>query len=168
MQGVEELLAETIETGRRAGVIKAASVNRVIVDTNVMQKAVTFPTDLRLLLEQYREHLVKATARHGQKLRQNCDRDAPHLARQIGGYARVKHSKRMNKVVRTLGPRVGGVMRDVERQTDAMSRQSRGPAEPDLPHEAHPVTKGKGRKQALRTACTRGGESGKRQGAHGL
>jgi IS5 family transposase len=36
--GVEELLAETIEAAKRAGVIKAARVKRVIVGTTVMEK----------------------------------------------------------------------------------------------------------------------------------
>jgi transposase, IS5 family len=56
------LLAETIEAAKRAGVIKASSVKRVIVDTTVMQKAIAHPTDSRLL-ERCREHLVKAAAR---------------------------------------------------------------------------------------------------------
>ena len=67
--GVEELLAATIEAAKRAGVIKASSVKRVIVDTTVMSKAIAHPTDSRLL-ERCREHLVKAAARHGIKLRQ--------------------------------------------------------------------------------------------------
>ncbi|CAM2197927.1 protein of unknown function [Paraburkholderia kururiensis] len=37
-----------------------------------------------------RERLVKAAARHGLKLRQNYNREAPHLARQIGRYAHAK------------------------------------------------------------------------------
>nr|CCA80954.1 hypothetical protein BDB_110392 [blood disease bacterium R229] len=53
--GVEELLAETIDAAKRAGVIKAASVKRVIVDTTVMEKAIAHPTDSRLL-ERCREH----------------------------------------------------------------------------------------------------------------
>lgn len=44
--GIEELLAETIEAAKRAGVVKALSVKRVIVDTTVMQKAIAHPTDL--------------------------------------------------------------------------------------------------------------------------
>ncbi|TDF97006.1 IS5 family transposase [Paraburkholderia guartelaensis] len=122
--GVEELLAETIEAAKRAGVIKAASVKRVIVDTTVMQKAIAHPTDSRLL-ERCREHLVKAAARHGVKLRQNYNREAPHLARQIGRYAHAKQYKRMKKTLRTLRSRVGRVMRDVERQIDAVSDGSR-------------------------------------------
>lgn len=113
--GVEELLAETIEAAKRAGVIKASSVKRVIVDTTVMEKAVAHPTDSRLL-ERCREHLVKAAARHGLTLRQNYNREAPRLALQIGRYAHAKQFKRMRKALRTLRSRVGRVMRDVERQ----------------------------------------------------
>lgn len=81
--GVEELLAETIEAAKRANVIKSTSLKRVIVDTTVMEKAIAHPTDSRLL-ERCREHLVKAAARHGLKLRQNYNREAPRLANQIG------------------------------------------------------------------------------------
>ncbi|ADG20769.1 IS5 family transposase [Paraburkholderia atlantica] len=122
--GVEELLAETIEAAKRAGVIKASSAKRVIVDTTVMQKAVAHPTDSRLL-ERCREHLVKAAARHGLKLRQNYNREAPHLARQIGRYAHAKQYKRMKKALRTLRSRVGRVMRDVERQLDSVADTGR-------------------------------------------
>ncbi|CAG4920642.1 IS5 family transposase [Paraburkholderia gardini] len=122
--GVEELLAETIEAARRAGVIKASSVKRVIVDTTVMEKAIAHPTDSRLL-ERCREHLVKAAARNGLKLRQNYNREAPRLAGQIGRYAHAKQYKRMRKALRTLRSRVGRVMRDVERQMDSVAENSR-------------------------------------------
>ena len=122
--GVEELLAATIEAAKRAGVIKASSVKRVIVDTTVMPKAIAHPTDSRLL-ERCREHLVKAAARHGLKLRQNYNREAPRLAVQIGRYAHAKQYKRMRKTLRTLRSRVGRVMRDVERQVDRASDSGR-------------------------------------------
>jgi IS5 family transposase len=118
--GIEELLAETIEAAKRAGVIKASSVKRVIVDTTVMEKAIAYPTDSRLL-ERCREHLVKAAARHGLKLRQNYNREAPRLVLQIGRYAHAKQFKRMRKALRTLRSRVGRVMRDVERQAGQVS-----------------------------------------------
>ena len=118
--GVEELLAETIDAAKRAGVIKASSAKRVIVDTTVMPKAIAYPTDSRLL-ERCREHLVKAAARHGLKLRQNYNREAPRLAGQISRYAHAKQYKRMRKALRTLRSRVGRVMRDVERQLDTVA-----------------------------------------------
>lgn len=122
--GVEELLAETIEAAKRAGVIKAVSVKRVIVDTTVMEKAIAHPTDSHLL-ERCSEHLVKAATWHGLKLRQNYNREALRLASQISRYAHAKQYKRMRKVLRTLRSRVGRVMRDVERQLDSVADTGR-------------------------------------------
>ncbi|EEA02856.1 hypothetical protein BH160DRAFT_1864 [Burkholderia sp. H160] len=95
--GVEELLAETIEAAKGAGVIKASSVKRVIVDTTVMEKAIAHQTDSRLL-ERCREHLVNAAVRQGLKLRRNYNHEAPRLGLQIGRYAHAKQYKRMRKV----------------------------------------------------------------------
>jgi transposase, IS5 family len=114
-----------LEATKRAGVIKATSVKRVIVDTTVMEKAIAHPTDSRLL-ERCREHLVKAAARHGLKPRQNYNREAPRLADQFGRYAHAKQYKRMRKALRTLRSRAGRVMRDVERQLGAVADCSRG------------------------------------------
>ena len=57
-EGVEWLLTETIEAARRGKVVKAKSFEKIIIDTTVMEKAVAYPTDSRLL-ERGRQHLVK-------------------------------------------------------------------------------------------------------------
>lgn len=114
-EGVETLLAASIEAARRGGVIQKASVQQVIVDTTVMPKAIAHPTDSRLL-DKSRQHLVKAAQEHGLRLRQNYNRVAPRLAAQIGRYAHAKQFKRMKKAVRTLRTRVGRVHREVARQ----------------------------------------------------
>ncbi len=114
-EGVEVLLAITIEAARAAGLINKASVQRVIVDTTVMPKAVAHPTDSRLL-DKSRQHLVKAAEDNGLRLRQNYNRVAPRLAAQIGRYAHAKQFKRMRRAVRTLRTRVGRVHREVQRQ----------------------------------------------------
>jgi IS5 family transposase len=121
-QGVETLLAATIDAARRGKVIKAASVACVIVDSTVMPKAIAHPTDSRLL-EKSRQHLVKAAAEHGITLRQNYNRTAPRLAAQIGRYAHAKQFKRMKKALRTLRTRVGRVQREVARQLDPLPEQ---------------------------------------------
>lgn len=114
-EGVEVLLAITIEAAKAAGLINKASVQRVIVDTTVMPKAVAHPTDSRLL-DKSRQHLVKAAEDNGLRLRQNYNRVAPRLAAQIGRYAHAKQFKRMRRAVRTLRTRVGRVHREVARQ----------------------------------------------------
>lgn len=120
--GMEELLAQTIEAAKRASVIKASSVKRVIVDTTVMEKAIAHPTDSRLL-ERAREHLVKAAQECGLTLRQNYNREAPRLALQVGRYAHARQFKRMKGVLRILRTRVGRVHRDIERQMDKVPEQ---------------------------------------------
>ena len=107
----------SIDAARRLGMMKEASVDRIIVDTTVMPKAIAHPTDSRLL-EKSRVHLVKLAADHGIPLRQNYNRQAPRLAAQVGRYAHAKQYKRMRKAVRTLKTRVGRVQREIERKID--------------------------------------------------
>ena len=162
--GIEELLAETIEAAKRAGVIKASSVKRVIVDTTVMQKAIAHPTDSRLL-ERCREHLVKAAARYGLKLRRNYNREAPHPVRQIGRYAHARQYKRMKKVMRTLRSRVGRLMRDVERQLGTVADGSRAALQELIGRTKRILSqKTKDKNKLYATACTRSRMSGEGQG----
>ena len=114
-EGVETLLAASIDAAHRGGAVRSSSMQQVIVDTTVMPKAIAHPTDSRLL-DKSRKHLVKAAEDNGLQLRQNYNRVAPRLAAQIGRYAHAKQFKRMNKAVRTLRTRVGRVHREVQRQ----------------------------------------------------
>ncbi len=116
-EGVETLLMVSIDAARQLGMMKEASVDRIIVDTTVMPKAIAHPTDSRLL-EKSREHLVKLAADHGIPLRQNYNRQAPRLAAQVGRYAHARQFKRMHKAVRTLKTRVGRIQREIERKID--------------------------------------------------
>jgi IS5 family transposase len=68
---------------------------------------------------------VKAAARHGLKLSQNYNPEAPHFGLQIGRYAHAKQYKRMRKALRTLRSRAGRVMRDVERQVAQVADSGR-------------------------------------------
>ncbi|WP_017757224.1 IS5 family transposase [Pseudacidovorax intermedius] len=123
-EGVEALLAASIDAARRGGVIQKASVQQVIVDTTVMPKAIVHPTDSRLL-DRSRQHLVRAAEDNGLRLRQNYNRVAPRLAAQIGRYAHAKQFKRMKKAVRALRTRVGRVHREVQRQLHELPEAAR-------------------------------------------
>ena len=116
-EGVETMLMATIDAARKIGMIKASSLDRVIVDTTVMPKAIAHPTDSRLL-EKSRQHLVKAAEEGGIALRQNYNREGPRVALQIGRYAHARQFKRMGKALRHLKTRVGRVHREVERKLD--------------------------------------------------
>jgi IS5 family transposase len=115
--GVETLLKVTIEAARRGGFVKKTSLDRVIVDSTVMLKAIAHPTDSRLL-EMSRRHLVKAAAEHGLSMRQSYARIAPRLAAQVGRYAHARQFRRMRAALRTLRSRVGRVHREVARQVE--------------------------------------------------
>lgn len=116
-EGVEWLLAETIEAARRGKVVKKQSFDKIIIDTTVMEKAVAHPTDSRLL-ERGRQHLVKLATTLGIQLRQNYNREAPRLAIQVGRYAHARQFRRMRATLKSLRTRVGRVWRDIDRQLD--------------------------------------------------
>lgn len=113
--GVEKLLAQTIEAAKKGCVIKQRSLERVIVDSTVMEKAVAFPTDSRLL-ERGRQHLVRLADLLGLKLRQNYNRQAPRMAVQVARYAHARQFRRMQAGLKRLRTVVGRVWRDIERQ----------------------------------------------------
>jgi len=71
----------TNEAGRRSGAIDDASLQRVAVDTTVMEKAIAHPTDARLY-ERARVRLVVLAQEAGMELRQSYARLAPRLAMQ--------------------------------------------------------------------------------------
>ena len=116
-EGVEWLLTETIEAARRGKVVKVKSFEKIIIDTTVMEKAVAYPTDSRLL-ERARQHLVKLAGTLGITLRQNYNREAPRLAAQVGRYAHAKQFRRMKATLKSLRTVVGRVWRDIDRKLD--------------------------------------------------
>ena len=126
-EGVETLLMVTIEAARAAGLIKKSSVDKVIVDTTVMPKAIAHPTD-SALLEKGRQHLVKLANDNDIKLRQNYNREAPRLTRQIGRYAHAKQYKRMRRAIKTLKTRVGRVQREIQRKLGQLPEAAQGNA----------------------------------------
>ena len=136
-EGVETMLMATINAARQIGMIKASSVDKVIVDTTVMPKAVAHPTDSRLL-EKSRQHLVKLAQENGISLRQNYNREAPRVAVQVGRYAHARQFKRMRKALRHLKTRVGRVHREVERKMDQIAPELQDKAR-DLLHRTHRV-----------------------------
>jgi IS5 family transposase len=81
-EGMERLLTQTICAAQSARVIRQQSLNKVIVDSTVQEKAIAYPTDSRLL-NRGREHLVKLVAQAGLALRQNYNREAPRLAARL-------------------------------------------------------------------------------------
>jgi IS5 family transposase len=74
--GCEKILKATVEAGLKSKAIKPAELKRVTVDTTVQEKAVSFPTDSKLL-NRSRVRLVKLAQKHRIALRQSCARKGP-------------------------------------------------------------------------------------------
>lgn len=122
-EGAEWLLTKTIEAGRASGAVDDKSLERVSVDTTVMEKNIAYPTDARLY-ERARQKLVALAHEAGVDLRQSYARLAPRVARQVGRYAHARQFKRMRKALRTLKGYTGRVMRDLRRHLSGIAAGS--------------------------------------------
>lgn len=138
-EGMEWLLAQTICAAASAKVIKRQSLDKVIVDSTVQEKAVAHPTDSKLL-NRGREHLVQLAAKAGLTLRQNYNRVAPKLAGKIARYAHAKQYKRMRSHLKKLKTLVGRVWRDVSRQLSGVAEHLK-PRFSDLLHKVKRLLK---------------------------
>ncbi|EEY71445.1 hypothetical protein VHA_003306 [Grimontia hollisae CIP 101886] len=63
------LLQLIVDAGVKTETVKPSSFKQVVVDATVMEKAVAFPTDAKLL-KRCRGHLAKLTQKQGIGLRQ--------------------------------------------------------------------------------------------------
>ena len=117
-EGLEQLLKFTIETAVEIKAIKPAELQRVIVDTTVMEKAIAHPVDSRLL-EIARHKVVSAAKRAGIALKQTFAKEGKELRRKAGGYAHAKQFRRLRKTVKRQRTILGVVMREVQRKLDA-------------------------------------------------
>lgn len=114
-EGVEKILGQTIVSALKTQTVAPQDLKRVISDTTVMEKNITFPTDTKLL-NKAREKLVALASKYGLKLRQTYARIGRFAALNAGRYAHAKQFKRMRKEVKKLKNFLGRTVRDVERQ----------------------------------------------------
>ena len=70
---LQALMQESLSVATRTKAIKPSELSRVIVDTTVQPKNVTFPTDAKLL-NRAREKLLRLAQRHRVRLRQSYAR----------------------------------------------------------------------------------------------
>lgn len=101
--------------------MKPGDLARVIVDTTVQPKNITFPTDAKLL-NRAREKLVKLAKKLGVELRQSYTRVGKFALIRHQRYAHAKQFKRANRALRTLKTYLGRVIRDIARKIDGDPR----------------------------------------------
>lgn len=112
---LEALLQESLSVAVRTKAIDVRDLSKVIVDTTVEEKAITFPTDAKLT-NRAREKLVKLAKKHGLELRQYYPRVGKLALMKHQRYAHAKQWKRAGRELRSLRTYLGRVMRDIERQ----------------------------------------------------
>jgi transposase, IS5 family len=112
---LELLLAESLAAAQRGGAVEDKHLRRVTIDTTVMPKAVTHPTDSKLLHRGI-EILVRLARRHGIELRQSYLRVAKRAKREA---AKLMHSGRPRQAerrVRQMRTWLGRLFRDIGRK----------------------------------------------------
>jgi hypothetical protein len=117
---LQALLQESLSVSTRTKAIKPSELSRVIIDTTVQPKNVTFPTDAKLL-NRAREKLVRLAQRHGVALRQSYTRVGKFALIQHQRYAHAKQFKRANRMLKKLRTYLGRVIRDIGRKIEGDS-----------------------------------------------
>lgn len=111
----QALLQESLAVAVKTGAMQLQELAKVVVDTTVQEKAVTFPTDAKLL-HRARTRLVRLSKRHGIRLRQPYTRVGKLALIKHQRYAHAKQFKRANRQLRRLKTQLGRVSRDIERK----------------------------------------------------
>ena len=111
----EQLISESLRVAYDSNALKKQHLKRVVVDTTVQPKAVTFPMDVKL---RYRAliALVQLAKTHGMSLRQTYVRVAKQALMMSGRYRHAKQLKRAKKQEKFIKVRLRRVLRDVLRQ----------------------------------------------------
>src|ERR1044072_3456157 len=112
---LELLLAESLRVADEGGALRGQDLKRVTVDTTVQPKAITFPTDAKLLHAAIKG-LNRLATRHGVRLRQSYSRVAKAAAMMAGRYAHAKQFNRHRRELRILRTRLGRIIRDIRRR----------------------------------------------------
>src|SRR5215475_4884246 len=112
---LQALLQEGLAVATRTGSIKPADLCRVIFDTTVQPKNITFPTDAKLV-NRAREKLVKLANRLGVDLRQSYRRVGKIALIQHQRYAHARQFNRANRALRKLKTWLGRIIRDIKRK----------------------------------------------------
>lgn len=109
------LLQESLRVATTSGAAKPADFTKMIVDTTVQPKAITFPTDAKLT-HRAREKLVGMAQKLGVRLRQSYVRVGKAALIRHQRYAHAKQFKRANRALKTQRTYLGRVIRDIGRK----------------------------------------------------
>lgn len=111
------VLEETVRVAKTEKFVTEKDLSRVIVDTTVQEKNITFPTDAKLLSRAIIK-LAKFALRHEITLRQSYSRKAKRTARKASGYAAARQFGRLKRANQDLKNWLGRVLRDIDRKRE--------------------------------------------------
>ena len=114
---LQALLQESLAVATRSGAMKPGDLARVIVDTTVQPKNITFPTDAKLM-NRAREKLVKLAKKLGVELRQSYTRVGKFALIKHQRYAHARQFNRAKRALRKLKTYLGRVIRDITRKIE--------------------------------------------------
>src|SRR3954449_1088361 len=109
------LIQESLAVATRTGAAKPADFRQVVIDTTVQEKAITFPTDAKLLYPAP-ARLVRLAKRQGVRLRQSYVRVGKRALIKHQRFAHAKQFKRANRALKSLRTMLGRLMRDITRK----------------------------------------------------
>jgi IS5 family transposase len=114
-ESLKLLLQESLRVAYATGALRIKDTERVAVDTTVQPKAVTYPTDAKLMKKAI-EKLGEAAKDAGISLRQSYICVAKTAAMMSGRYRHAKQIKRAKREERKLRTWLGRLLRDVQRK----------------------------------------------------
>ena len=112
---LELLLAETLAAAQRAGAAAPRHFERVTIDTTVQPKAVTHPTDSKLLHRSV-EILGRLARQHGIALRQSYTRVSTHARREVARLIHRGRHREAERKVNRMRTWLGRLTRDITRK----------------------------------------------------
>ena len=112
---IDLLLAETLAAAQRTGAVAEKHLGRVTIDTTVQPKAVTHPTDSKLLHRGIAV-LVRLARKHGVWLRQSFRRVASRARQDVARLIHRGRHREADRVVRRMRTWLGRLARDIARK----------------------------------------------------
>jgi len=116
-EDAEALLSLTIDLGLKSKAVKRSDFKKVNIDTTVQEKAITYPTDSKLM-QRAIQTIGKLCKEYDLPIKQNYKHVSKKLLFKINNYARAQQHKRKNKAIKKLKTSLGRLIRDVERQLE--------------------------------------------------
>ncbi|NVK29352.1 MAG: IS5 family transposase, partial [Gammaproteobacteria bacterium] len=114
-EGFEWLISDVLGSALRIGAVQPESLAHVCVDSTVMEKNITHPTDSKLW-EALRLKIVGFMRGHRLSIRRSYNERGPRMAQQIARYAHARQFKRMRKLLKEQRTMIMRLVRELQRQ----------------------------------------------------